>query len=315
VPDPVDVVRRLGGRARTGDVLSLCTRTALTQTLTEGRLVRPGRGVLVLPGLPDPEVAAARAGGVLSHLTAAERLRLSLVRVPDVVHVTVPHGARPAPQEGVRVHWSVAPVETDEAGIATSGLRTVMDCATVLPFDEALAVADSALYWTRIMRTDLLAAAEASSRTGRRRRIRIAENADGRSANAFESRLRAIVLGAGWTGFEPQFAIPLESRTVRVDLADPLARVVLEADSFAHHGTRDALRRDCERYDELVADGWVVLRFAWEHVMFQPAWVARVVDETCRRRRPLVRYGQQSDDRRSSPSRDTPRRVRGVARA
>jgi very-short-patch-repair endonuclease len=246
--------------------------------------------VLVLPGLPDPQVAAARAGGVLSHLTAAERLGLSLVRVPDVVHVTVPHGARPVPQEGVRVHWSVVPAERVQPWGTTSVLRTVMDCATLLPFDEALAVADSALYWTSVTRSDLLAAASASSRTGRRRRTRVAEDADERAANAFESRLRAVVLEEGWTGFVPQFEIRLPSRTVRVDLADPRRRVVLEADSFAHHGTREALRRDCERYDELVADGWIVLRFAWEHVMFQPAWVAEVVGRACRPRPPLVRY-------------------------
>jgi very-short-patch-repair endonuclease len=160
----------------------------------------------------------------------------------------------------------------------------------VLPFDEALAVADAALSWPGITRSDLAVAASVSSRTGRRRRMRVAEHADGRAANAFESRLRAIVLDAGWRGFEPQFEIRLPSRTVRVDLADPCRRVVLEADSFAHHGTRDALRRDCERYDELVGDCWVVLRFAWEHVMFQPAWVAEMVGQACRPRFPLVTY-------------------------
>ena len=184
--DPVDVVRRLGGRARTADVLGICTRTALSRALTEHRLVRPARGVLVLPGLPEPDVAAARAGGVLSHLTAAERLRLSMVKVPDVVHVTVPHGARPAPQDGVRLHWSVVPLDVDEARNTTSVLRTVLDCATALPFDEALAVADSALYWNLVTRAELLMAASASSRTGRQRRSRIAAHADARAANAFE---------------------------------------------------------------------------------------------------------------------------------
>ena len=288
--DPVDVVRRLGGRARTGDVLGICARAALGRALDEGRLLRPGRGLLVLPELPDPDVAAASARGVLSHLTAAARLGLSMVRVPDVVHVTVPHGARPTPQQGVRLHWSVLPVEPGEEAGTTSVVRTVLDCATLLPFEEALAVADSALHRTRFTRAGLLTAATASSRTGRRRRIRVAEHADDRAANPFESRLRAIVLGAGWDGFEPQFEIRLPSRTVRVDLADPRRRVVLEADSFTYHGTRDALRRDCERYDELVADGWVVLRFAWEHVMFRPAWVAQVIDQACRRRPPLVQY-------------------------
>jgi len=63
----------------------------------------------------------------------------------------------------------------------------------------------------------------------------------------------------------------------RVDLANSTARMVLEADSFTHHGHREALRRDCRRYDELVIRGWTVLRFAWEHVIFDEAWVVATV--------------------------------------
>jgi hypothetical protein len=34
---------------------------------------------------------------------------------------------------------------------------------------------------------------------------------------------------------------------------------------------------DCRRYDELVIAGWLVLRFAWEHVMFEPEWVRHTI--------------------------------------
>jgi len=37
------------------------------------------------------------------------------------------------------------------------------------------------------------------------------------------------------------------------------------------------LTADCWRYDELTVAGWLVLRFAWEQVMFQQDWVARMV--------------------------------------
>ncbi|MEO7058617.1 MAG: DUF559 domain-containing protein, partial [Lapillicoccus sp.] len=59
----------------------------------------------------------------------------------------------------------------------------------------------------------------------------------------------------------------------RVDLADESLRIVAEADSFEFHGERQQLDHDCERYDELVVDGWVVLRFSWKQVMKRPAWV------------------------------------------
>ena len=89
--------------------------------------------------------------------------------------------------------------------------------------------------------------------------------------------MRAIVLQARLRGFEPQVVISDDGFSARVDLAHRRLRLVLEADSFEHHGTRGALVRDCRRYDELTVRGWRVLRFAWEHVMFEPEWVAATV--------------------------------------
>ena len=55
------------------------------------------------------------------------------------------------------------------------------------------------------------------------------------------------------------------------------AASILEADSFEWHGDRRALRRDARRYNLLVVDGWIVLRFAWEDVMFDPDYVRDVL--------------------------------------
>ena len=54
--------------------------------------------------------------------------------------------------------------------------------------------------------------------------------------------------------------------------------MVLEADSFEWHGDRAALRRDARRYDLLVANGWTVLRFAWEDVMHDQEFVRAVLE-------------------------------------
>ena len=61
------------------------------------------------------------------------------------------------------------------------------------------------------------------------------------------------------------------------DLADLEARVILEADSWEFHTGREAHVRDCWRYNELVAEGWSVLRFTWWHVMEQPDYVVDVL--------------------------------------
>jgi very-short-patch-repair endonuclease len=116
----------------------------------------------------------------------------------------------------------------------------------------------------------------------------VALAADCRAHNAFESCLRGLVLEAGVQGFEPQLEIRLPTRIVHVDLGDPHRRLVLEAESFAHHGSRGDLVYDCERYNELWANGWRVLRFAWEHVMFQQEWVKEIVTMACRDRHVFV---------------------------
>jgi very-short-patch-repair endonuclease len=162
----------------------------------------------------------------------------------------------------------------------TSPLRTILDCAATLPFVQALAVADSALAFTLVGKAELLAAACGTRGAGRPARLRVAVHADGRAANAFESALRGVLIEAGLTGFVPQVRIPLERRAVRVDLADEVRRVVLEADSYEHHGDRQAWERDCERYDELTAAGWVVLRITWRQVVDRPGRVVELVRST-----------------------------------
>jgi very-short-patch-repair endonuclease len=200
-----------------------------------------------------------------------------------VVHVTLLRGARPVTNPTARVHWTRRlPHEDIDRGITTP-LRTVLDCAASMPFPEALAVADSAVA-QRFVRPEALVTAAAALRGPQRARcLRVAGLADHRAENPFESVLRATVLEAGVTGFEPQVRIELPRRVHFADLADVRRRLVLEADSFAHHGSRAALMRDCDRDNDLVAAGWTVLRFSWEHVMLRPQTVAAVVSETCAR--------------------------------
>lgn len=93
--------------------------------------------------------------------------------------------------------------------------------------------------------------------------------------------LRGIVVETGLGGFEPQMVIDDAGPRKCIDLADVRRRIAIEADSFTWHGGRSALRRDAARYDELAAAGWLVLRFAWEHVMGRPGWVAATMRDAC----------------------------------
>jgi very-short-patch-repair endonuclease len=158
-------------------------------------------------------------------------------------------------------------------GKATSPLGTVLDCARYLPFGEALAVADSAVRSGKVQPEILREAAQALRGAGRRKAIQVADLVDGRSESALESVLRARLIEAGITGFIPQYTISGQGFSARVDLANPQHGIVLEADSFAFHGTRAALRKDCRRHVNLAMCGWLLLRYSWEDVMLDDYWV------------------------------------------
>jgi len=106
----------------------------------------------------------------------------------------------------------------------------------------------------------------------------VAATADERAANPFESVLRAIAREVPGLEVRPQASLWHGGIFLgRPDLVDREHRIVLEADSFSWHGDRAALAHDCRRYDEMVFAGWLVLRFAYEQVMGEPAWVRRIL--------------------------------------
>jgi very-short-patch-repair endonuclease len=85
--------------------------------------------------------------------------------------------------------------------------------------------------------------------------------------------LRALLIDAGITGFEPQVLITDGDFEARVDLADVQRRLVIEADGFEFHGTRKALVRDCRRHVGLAVLGWTSLRFSWEDIVGDGGYV------------------------------------------
>jgi hypothetical protein len=57
---------------------------------------------------------------------------------------------------------------------------------------------------------------------------------------------------------------------VRLDAAYPEARVAVELDGAAFHGSRTARERDLRRDSALAALGWIVLRFSYARLMADP---------------------------------------------
>jgi len=275
VSQVADILHRREGTATFAELRALVSARAIRAALAGGTIRRIAKGVYALPPLPDPLAAARAQGGLVSHLSAAVLHGFSVLDLPDKPQITVPRGQhrRLSPIQ-CELHWAD---EVAGDGQRTGKVRTVLDCARTLPFDAALTVADSALRLGAVDRSQLLIAAAELVGPGSRRARRIAAAADGRAESPLESVLRSILIEAGINGFIPQVVVRDTTFSARIDLAHSELLIALEADGFAHHGTRAALTRDCRRHVNLTLRGWRLLRFSWEDVMFDRDWVVDAV--------------------------------------
>jgi very-short-patch-repair endonuclease len=264
-----EVLARLGGWASAAELVRVTSRRSLAAALRRGDVERLARGVYGLPGLASDLATAIAHDGVLSHTSAAAVWQLPLLVLPAKPHITLPTNRNAKAGPPAVLHWADLPVG-DRRTRRTSLLRTVLDCSRILPFGEALAVADAALATGRITQDELVAAAVAMSGFGRPNALRVAAAATGRAESFLESLLRSLLLEAGIDGFEPQVHVNTGTSRVRVDLGDRANRIALEAEGYEFHGSPAKFAADCRRYDDLVAAGWLVLRFTYQQVIGDP---------------------------------------------
>lgn len=296
---PADaVVRRLvelGGLATRRTLLTGASRSMIDRSVAAGLVVVADRGRYALPEVEEGRRLAHGLSGLLSLTSAALHHGWEVAHVPERPHVTVPRRRRVTGprRSGVRLHFADVLPEDVTDGVATGVELTLLQCGRALPFTEALAVWDSAARHgvppVILRRVALLARGPGSAQVHR-----LAGVVDGGAANPFESVLRGIALDVPGLKVRAQVPIRTPRTTVRPDLVDERLQLVVEADSFEWHGSRAALRRDARRYDLLVADGWRVLRFAWEDVMHDPEFVRAVLVDTVaaavgRAQRPVCR--------------------------
>jgi len=271
----------LGGVASRRILVNVTSRKALDDALALGHIVRVAHGRYGVPGVQEGTRLALKVSGHVCLVSAALSHGWKVKLVPDLPQVAVPKDRRidTGTRSLIELHWIDLGHEQVE-GLATTAATTLVMCGRRLPFDEALAIADSALR-DGFPASELTSLAEAARGPGSARLRRVASEAGGRAANPFESVLRAICLSVPGLSVEPQVRIRGGlALDVRPDLVDRRLRIVLEADSFEWHGDRTALRKDARRYDLLVAEGWLVLRFAWEDVMHDQDWVRSVLTRT-----------------------------------
>ncbi len=276
---PTEALELLGGVATRAQLIEASSRREVDAALSAGEVVAVAHGRYALPSADLARRAAHELTGVVSHRSAALLWGWAVKCQPGAPDVTVPRNRKLSEPRagGVAIHRADLDRDDIRDGV-TSRDRTLVDCLRDLPFDEALAVADSALR-DGYSPDRLHRLAREARGPGSRQIRRVAAEARAEAANPFESALRAIAIEIPGLNVRPQVPLFAPAEFLgQPDLVDEDLRIVLEADSFEWHGDRAALRHDARRYDLMVVNGWLVLRFAWEDVMFDPMWVRSILE-------------------------------------
>jgi hypothetical protein len=280
--DLISQVTLLGGVCDRATLVRLRSAAEVDKALRTGVLERDARNRYALPTTRPALRVANRIAGVLSHRSAAQYWGWAQKSPPPLPEVTFPRTRRVdrSLRKVLVPHWcELAP--DDVEGSVTNQVRTLVDCMRNLPWDEAVAIVNSAIRADDFTQAEIQLIAERTRGRGRRRIIEVAAAVTGQCANPFEAVLYAQALLIPGLNVQPQLkvAVPGTTRAVRPDLADPVLGMAIEAESFEWHGKSADLSRDCRRYNTLSLLGWHVIRFSWWQVMFDPAYVQRVLTE------------------------------------
>lgn len=249
----------------------------VTRRQVERDGVRLGRGLYLSRGVePDLTARCTAWAQVLppdctfSGVTAAVLLGAPLSE-PTRLHVALTP-RRVLPQHaGLVVHGrrlGAGDVVTHGGLRVTSGAQTFLDLAAALPPQELVAVGDA------LMRAGHLDDAGLAERLARADRVRGVVRARAcaplltpLAQSRPESIVRYWVAASDLPPARPQ--VPVCDRWGRVvahgDLGYSDWKIALEYEGRQHAG-QDQFRRDVDRYSLMASGGWLVLRFARQHL-------------------------------------------------
>jgi len=226
------------------------------------------------PTLADRQHAVASWLGdlaVVSHLSAAERLRIPVPR-PSLAWLSVPFGLTADPPRGVKLHRTRHfPTGRWVDGVrVTTAARTLVDLGQLLDRDELVTAMTHALrerMCTLDQIDDILDLLAHKAGTGLVREVSV------ELGPGFESFIE-VVLGRGFIaggvlGLTPQFKIydPDGSLVAIADFGDEEARLLFEADGWAFHGGPWQQARDRRRDRQLLLRGWQTVRYVTNDIM------------------------------------------------
>jgi hypothetical protein len=254
-------------------------------TVRRGAYLSRGDERLHLPEARHEVLVRATAptlapGTVVSHVSAAVLHGLAVWAIPlDHVHVT--RCERSNGRVGSVVHRHVAPLDASEVttidGVLVTNLaRTVADLARSVPFAQAVAVADSALWrYEELTPAALIAAvARASGWPGAPAARRAVAFARRGAQSPGESRSRIEMARFGLLVPQLQFPVQLADGTAFTDFGWAARRAVGEFDGEVKYGRLvppgqtpgDVVFAEKVREDAVRALGYGFARWIWDEI-------------------------------------------------
>jgi len=222
-------------------------------------------------GLVTAATTWAGTKSAASHTTAAVLWELEGIRA-DGVDVTKT-GRKQSTREWLTVHQTIRPFAIQwRLGIPVTTLpRTLMDLGFVVAREDLEAALHDALRrrLTTVQRLD--AALRQDGGRGARGAAglaRLLESAAGAPTESeLERRVLRILNKARLPAPECQHTVETSSGfKARIDFAYPPQKIGIEADGYRWHSSRADWSRDQTRLNELVAQGWRILRITWADI-------------------------------------------------
>ena len=275
---------------------------AIKLLLRHGKLVRLRYGCYIRAAVWDKQSAPIRskqlirahAHGTLttsvgdfiySHTSAARLHGLFLWNVDDLIHILL--RVRPSNERlGKDVRGHTRPYT--EADVVVIGKlrvtvleRTVVDCAMMLNYRQALVLMDHAL---RLGADFAVMDVMAEGLTGRRgiRNLRMAlSNADPRSESAGETLTRELITRLNLPLPEAQVEVNSRAGRHRLDFAWKEKKVALEFDGkvkyFDYRPTDEVVFQERRREKALTEDGWHFIRVEWKDLFHEQEFKSRIL--------------------------------------
>lgn len=268
-----------------------CGMTAdqVRQQVRSGRWTVAARGTYIVTGSPrtwEQRILAAvlitGTGAAASHQTAGW-LQGMLEERPPRIDVTTAFGKHHGAADGFTIHRARGfgrPDIRSARGIpVTSPPRTLVDLAGVLADRPLAAALDAALLRGLISIPSLRRYIDRRGLRRRRGVGRLIKLLDDREYGVPESELEREFLDV-----VERFGLPRPVRqkqiaAYRADFAYTDARILIEVDGRATHGTAEAFEEDPFRQNALALEGWTILRFTWKRLTQQPEYVVETIEK------------------------------------